>query len=90
MTRGRGGGPRNLRRANREEHFGPATHGADRTDFYALSILERRYREAISPEVTLLEFIHEHRIKFLNVAGPRESEEPGIGAFVKRVLEAFP
>jgi hypothetical protein len=41
-----------------------------------------------SPQVRLLEFIRAHRIKILNVAGPRASKEPEVGAFVKRVLEA--
>jgi hypothetical protein len=31
-------------------------------------------------------FIQRHRIAVLNVAGPRESEEPGIGRFVAAVL----
>ncbi len=46
------------------------------------------YRGDHFPEVTFLEFIREHRIKILNVAGPRASKEPEVGAFVKRVLEA--
>ena len=40
-----------------------------------------------SPEVALVKLIQEHRIKILNVAGPRASKEPEVGAFVKRVLE---
>jgi hypothetical protein len=31
-------------------------------------------------------FIQQHRIAVLNVAGPRESEEPGVGEFVRVVL----
>jgi Circularly permutated YpsA SLOG family len=32
----------------------------------------------------------EHRVKVLNVAGPRASKEPGVGEFVMRTLgEAF-
>lgn len=31
-------------------------------------------------------FLKENAIKVLNVAGPRESEEMGVGVFVKRVL----
>ncbi len=31
-------------------------------------------------------FMREHEIVVLNVAGPRDSEEPGIGRFVKSVL----
>jgi hypothetical protein len=29
----------------------------------------------------------EHRVKVLNVAGPRASNEPGVGEFVMRTLE---
>jgi Circularly permutated YpsA SLOG family len=32
-------------------------------------------------------FIEEHRVKILNVAGPRASNEPGVGEFVIRTLE---
>jgi hypothetical protein len=31
-------------------------------------------------------FLQEHGITVLNIAGPRESEEPGIGKFVDAVL----
>jgi len=40
-----------------------------------------------APEKKLIEFIQSHRIKSLNVAGPRASEEPEIGEFVTGVLE---
>jgi len=40
------------------------------------------------PEQLLLSFITEHQIRTLNVAGPRASHEPEIGAFVEQVLEA--
>lgn len=33
-------------------------------------------------------FIRTHRIRVLNVVGPRVSEERGVGGFVRRVLEA--
>ncbi len=36
----------------------------------------------------LRRFVKEHRINVLNIAGPRGSEEPGVGAFVKEVLAA--
>jgi Circularly permutated YpsA SLOG family len=39
-----------------------------------------------SPEMALRRFILEHDIKVLNVAGPRASKEPEVGAFVKEVL----
>jgi hypothetical protein len=35
----------------------------------------------------LLNFLREHRIKILNVAGPRASEEPEAGRFATEVLE---
>lgn len=38
------------------------------------------------PERALIEFIHTHRIRVLNVAGPRASQEPGIAAFVTDTL----
>ncbi len=33
-------------------------------------------------------FLETHRIKCLNVAGPRASQDPGVGAFVFRTLQA--
>lgn len=36
----------------------------------------------------LREFLREHAVRILNVAGPRESHEPGIGDHVYAVLEA--
>ena len=40
---------------------------------------------------SLREFISDNEIATLNVAGPRASEEPDIGDFVRKVLErAFP
>lgn len=39
----------------------------------------------------LREFMHEHKVATLNVAGPRASQEPGLGRWVHAVLEAaFP
>jgi len=38
-------------------------------------------------EAALRRFIGEHGIKVLNVAGPRASKEPEVGAFVKEVLD---
>ena len=32
-------------------------------------------------------FIEEHRVKILNVAGPRASKEPGVGEFVMSTLD---
>jgi len=39
------------------------------------------------PALKLQEFVKEHGIKNLNVAGTRESKEPGINAWVMQVLE---
>jgi Circularly permutated YpsA SLOG family len=35
----------------------------------------------------LKSFIAEHRVKILNVAGPRASKEPGVGEFVISILD---
>ena len=37
--------------------------------------------------VKLKAFTAEHRVRTLNVAGPRASNEPGVGEFVIRTLE---
>jgi hypothetical protein len=43
------------------------------------------------PAADLRFFIGKHDVKVLNVAGPRASKEPGVAAFVERVLaEALP
>jgi hypothetical protein len=43
------------------------------------------------PARLLREFVAAHALATLNVAGPRASEEPAVGVFVRRVLEeAFP
>ena len=44
-------------------------------------------RASYEPERLLLEFINEHKIGALNVAGSRASKEPEVAAFVKRTLE---
>jgi Circularly permutated YpsA SLOG family len=39
----------------------------------------------------LREFVSDNEVATLNVAGPRASKEPGIGEFVREMLEtAFP
>jgi RimJ/RimL family protein N-acetyltransferase len=43
---------------------------------------------ATSPGRALLDFIEGNRIQVLNVAGPRASEEPEVGEFVRTVLSA--
>jgi hypothetical protein len=40
-----------------------------------------------SPAQALLSFLRDNKIKVLNLAGPRASKEPEVGAFVKEVLE---
>jgi RimJ/RimL family protein N-acetyltransferase len=37
----------------------------------------------------LQRFVQDHKIKILNIAGPRESEESGVGAFAAEVLNAW-
>lgn len=39
------------------------------------------------PESEVTEFIIQHGIKLLNIAGSRESKEPGINEWVKQVLD---
>jgi hypothetical protein len=39
------------------------------------------------PAVALLRFVEEHEIKVLNVAGSRESKEPGIHLWVMQVID---
>lgn len=39
------------------------------------------------PSTELRDFINKHRIEILNLAGPRESGEPGVGVFARRVLD---
>ena len=70
------------------------TGGSKRTAEFAVKHqkpLLHIYPQIIKPGVQLVEFIREHGIKSLNVAGPRASGEPQIGEFVKKVMkEAFP
>jgi hypothetical protein len=56
----------------------------------AKPVLHIAREKATIPECAraLRRFIREHRIRVLNVAGPRRSEEPGIGRFVRKVLDA--
>ena len=42
---------------------------------------------AASPSQALLRFIQEHKIRVLNIAGPRASKEPAIYGFVRQVLQ---
>lgn len=39
------------------------------------------------PESNVREFIKQHDIKLLNIAGSRESKEPGINEWVKQILD---
>lgn len=49
--------------------------------------LSRKRRSPEEAAAELKEFIAEHEIRTLNVAGPRASGEPEIGAFVRETLE---
>ena len=46
-----------------------------------------RNAHAVDAANQLRRFVEEHGIRVLNVAGPRASTEPGIGAFVLTVLD---
>ena len=46
-----------------------------------------REHDGESAALKLAKFVAENRIKTLNVAGPRESEEPEIDGFTREVLE---
>ena len=46
-----------------------------------------RERDGDDAARKLSEFLATHPIKTLNVAGPRESEEPDVGVFLRQVLE---
>jgi hypothetical protein len=39
------------------------------------------------PKSEVTDFIKQHGIKLLNIAGSRESKEPGINEWVKQVLD---
>jgi hypothetical protein len=43
-------------------------------------------RNKSDPVLDLRAFVERHQIKVLNVAGPRASEEPEVGTFVREVL----
>jgi hypothetical protein len=46
-------------------------------------------RDGVSPDADALsEFLKQNLVRTLNVAGPRESQAPGIGRFVMELLEA--
>lgn len=46
-----------------------------------------RERDGLTAARKLAAFIRKHRIRTLNVAGPRQSQEPEIGAFARAILE---
>jgi hypothetical protein len=48
-----------------------------------------RERDGKDAARKLRDFLAEHRIKVLNVAGPRYSQEPDISAFTTRALETW-
>ena len=67
---------RALRRQSDDHHFGSLM----------MLAVTARSGQYDAPD-SLLRFISDHRIKILNIAGPRASKEPQIAAFVKKVLE---
>ncbi|MGH7993551.1 MAG: YpsA SLOG family protein, partial [Limisphaerales bacterium] len=47
-------------------------------------------RDGLSPGAAALsKFLKQNKVRTLNVAGPRESQAPGLGKFVRELLEAF-
>ena len=47
----------------------------------------RIYKRGLTDPVgTLNEFLDENLVRVLNIAGPRESTEPGVGDFVREIL----
>ena len=73
---------------------GPTLSGSSRRTF---ELAAKKYKKPVlhlsreggpaEPEKELRRFIQAHGITTLNVAGPRASKEPDVGAFVKQVLE---
>ncbi len=45
------------------------------------------HRGMYQPEIAVQGFINEYQIKLLNIAGSRESKEPGIHQWTKEVLD---
>ena len=43
--------------------------------------------DSSSPEDALVRFVQRNKIRVLNIAGPRASEEPAVDKFVRRTLE---
>jgi hypothetical protein len=46
-----------------------------------------RNRDGEAAAAMLRAFLIQHEIQTLNVAGPRQSQEPGVAAFTKEILE---
>jgi len=56
---------------------------------YGRPLLVVYERNSVSPGATALsKFFKQNRVGTLNVAGPRESQAPGLGKFVRELLEA--
>ncbi|MCL5098402.1 MAG: putative molybdenum carrier protein [Candidatus Omnitrophica bacterium] len=73
---------------------GTLTGGSKRTAEFASKLgkpmLHLSKEETANPAEELRQFIAEHGIMVLSVAGPRASKEPGIAEFVKATLtQAF-
>jgi hypothetical protein len=68
------------------------TGGSAATQFFARKLgkpVIHISQETPKPAEALRRFIRRHKIRMLNVAGPRHSTEPEIGEFVKSVLDAL-
>jgi putative molybdenum carrier protein len=66
--------------------------GSRRTEEFAHSFLKpclhlSRDREGAAAPTIFRKFLQKHQPRILNVAGPRESQEPGVGTFCREVLE---
>lgn len=53
-----------------------------------LHIARAKIASTVAAATQIVEFLSEHNVKRLNVAGPRASQEPEIAAFVGEVLSA--
>lgn len=67
------------------------TEGSEQTRYFAEEIYHKPYlhldKARDRPASVLLDFLREHKIYVLNIAGPRETTEPGVGDFVTDVLD---
>lgn len=66
------------------------TSGSKRTQEFAIALGKPclHLHAGIDAVATLRDFLAKHAVAVLNIAGPRESTEPGIGRFVLATLDA--